>query len=214
MRAVFASVILVTACGGGTPEPEAPVAEETPAKADAPAADDSSADSESAEPSEPEPAAPSGPNPKEVLLRDEAVFVVNYTESDMGKKQEEKCEKSAKGDPAKKNKCMSAALKRVTREGFQFEKDEDGETIFYIRFAIVKEKRVVWNKVKAEIGEPKGKKVTITTSGADKAAMRKGKVPAEFELTVEDEYTIVVEDEDKGRIVYETRLGLFAEAEK
>ena len=206
MRAVLASFILVTACGGSTPEPEAPATEEKAAPADVPATDDSSADSESSEPAESEPAAPSGPNAKEVLLRDEAVFV--------GKKQEEKCEKSAKDDPAKKNKCMSAALKRVTREGFQFEKDEDGETLFYIRFAIVKEKRVIWNKVKAEIGEPKGKKITVKTSGPDKAAMRKGKVPAEFELTVEDEYTIVVEDEDKGRIVYETRLGLFAEAEK
>lgn len=197
----------LAACGGSTPEAEAPDAEEgTEAKSASDTADDAASE-ESTEAEAPEP---SGPDPRDVLLKDEAVFVINFTESDVGKAAEEKCEKQSKDDPAKRAKCMSAVMKRVTREGFSFQEDESGD-LYYIWFSIQKNKRLIHNKVKCELGEPKGNKITITTSGPDKAPRRKGKAPATIELEVQDEFTVIGEHPTKGRVVYETRLGLFEE---
>jgi len=204
------STLAVAACGGSTPEAEAPDAEESSEKAEKGDTGDEASGADSEEATEAEPPAPSGPDPRDVLLKDEAVFVINFTESDVGKAAEEKCEKQSKGDPAKRAKCMSAVMKRVTREGFAFQEDESGD-LYYIWFSIQKNKRLIHNKVKCELGEPKGNKITITTSGPDKAPRRKGKAPATIELEVQDEYTIISEDPSKGRVVYETRLGLFDE---
>lgn len=157
----------------------------------------------------PEEAA-AGPDPRDVLLRDEAAFVLNYQASDEGKAKVDACDKQAGGDPEKRAKCLSTLMKRVTREGFLFEKDAEG-VLHYVRFGIEGGNKVVYNHVLCELGKPDGNKVVVKTSGKDQAKRRQGQVPAEIELEVVDEFTVVANHSDKGRVVYDTRLGFFNE---
>jgi len=149
-----------------------------------------------------------GMSPVDVLLKEDAVFMLDFKKSDVGKKQEEACDQRAGDDPAKKANCMSAAMKKVNREGFLFEEDDEGQ-LWFVRVSVEGGKKVVYNQVKAELGEPSGKSVTVKTSGRDQAARRKGSVPGEFTINVPDEYTATIDDASKGKMVYELRLSLF-----
>ncbi|MBN1607525.1 MAG: hypothetical protein JW940_12890 [Polyangiaceae bacterium] len=162
---------------------------------------------ESAKEKEPAPTAAPKTSPAEVLQHPGAMFVINYRDSDMGKAKEAACEKKAAGDPAKKAACMTAASNAVKREGILFEQDDD-QNWWYVRFHIAKGKQVELNRVRCEFGKPQGSKITVRTSGADKARGAQGRVPSELEFDVPDEFTITLHDPQRGNIVYESKVGL------
>lgn len=204
---VLSCIALATACGGSGAEAAAPDSEGESAPA--------SADSAKAEkPAEPEPAPEPEPvkeepkqSARDTFVRAGTAYLLNFEKSDVGIAEKEKCAKKSKGDVAKEANCFSAVMNKTTREGFLFEQDEE-ENFWFIRFGLVKNVRTDYNKVPIEATDS-GKKVTIKTTGADKAARKKGKVPAEQVFTVVDEYTIEQEDADRGKLIYEPKLGLF-----
>ncbi len=200
----------LSACGGSAPQAEAPAED---AKADEPSdtAEDTKAGAEgseaAAEPEpEPEPE-PAGIDPKETIVREGTAFMMNISESDVGKKIEEKCAKQSGDDIAKLSNCRSREINRVDREGFLFEQ-KDGAW-WYVRFAIVKGAKIEYNKLQIEVGEPSGNKLTIKTVGKDKVR-RKGTVPPELNFEVPDEYTVILNDPSRGKLVFEPKMGLFA----
>lgn len=162
---------------------------------------------ESAEQKEPVPPPAAKTSPAEVLQHPGAMFIINYRDSDMGKAKEAACEKKAAGDPAKKAACMTAATNAVKREGILFEQDDE-QNWWYVRFHIAKGKQVELNRVRCEFGKPQGSKITVKTSGPDKARGAQGKVPGELEFDVPDEFTITLHDPQRGNIVYESKVGL------
>jgi hypothetical protein len=95
---------------------------------------------------------------------------------------------------------MTAALNQLDREGMLFEKKGD-ESVWYVRFNIVKGKQIIRSRVKAEIGKATGSKFTVTTSGTDS-------VPKELEFEMPDQYTLIYEHPKHGRQVYELRFDL------
>lgn len=205
---VLSCLAVCTACGGSAPEPAAPETESTEAAA--------GSESNKAEP-EPAPTAEPEPEPKkeearasarDTLVREGTAYLVNFEKSDVGAEEKEKCTKKSGGDVAKEANCYSKAMNKYTREGFLFEQDEE-EHWWYVRFGLVKNVRVDYNKVPVEASDSGGKSVTVKTTGADKAARKKGKVPAEMVFTVVDEYTIELTDAERGKLVYEPKLGLF-----
>ncbi len=213
----LACIWLLPACGGSQPEAEVPDdsaqtgAESNDGGDDTAAADESTAAAEEdaasdAEEEEAE-AKPAGKNPKDVLLREGTAFMLNHRESDIGKKAEEKCEKQSGDDVAKKANCLSKAINSMDREGVLF--DEDGEGWWYVRFAVVKGAKQEYNRVMVEPGEPSGNRITMKTSGKDKAKRRKGTVPSELNFEVPDEYTIILHDDSRGKLVFEPKMGLF-----
>lgn len=200
----------MTACGGSGAEPTTPDSEGESAASSDDAKAQPPADEPAAEP-EPEPE-PKKEEPKasalDTFVRSGTAYLMNFEKSDVGIAEKEKCVKKSKGDVAKEANCFSAVMNKTTREGFLFEQDEE-EHWWYIRFGLVKNVRTDYNKVAMEATDGGGKKVTIKTTGPDKAARKKGKVPAEMVFTVVDEYTIEYDDPDKGKMVYEPKLGLF-----
>jgi hypothetical protein len=204
----------LVACGGGQAQPET-AASETPETATSDSAPGKTGESSTEKPAEPAAEEPKEPaydaaNPKNVLLHEGTVFLLNHRESDIGKKAEEGCEKKSKGDVAKKANCLSAAINKMDREGFLFDEDAEGKW-WYIRIGIVKGAKVEYNKVLTEPGEPSGKRITIKTIGPDKAARKKGTVPTELQFEVPDEYRIILTDPDRGAMVFEPKMGLFNE---
>src|SRR5690606_9206787 len=112
------------------------------------------------------------------------------------------------GDVAKEANCFATAMNKYPREGILFE--TSGEDWVYVRFGLIKNARVDFNKVKVDIEEASGKQVVLTPSGPDKGSRRKGAVPKKLEFTVVDDYTIELMDQNRGKLVYEPKLGLFA----
>lgn len=191
------------ACGGSGAEPATPESEEPAPK-------------EAAKP-EPEPDPEPEPEPvkeappasaRDTLIRAENAYLLNFEKSDIGVSEKEKCAKKSNGDLAKEANCFSSAMNKHTREGFLFEQDDE-ENWWYVRFGLVKNVRVDYNKVRVEIGDSNAKTVTVKTTGPDKASRKKGKVPSEMVFNVIDEYTIELADPERGKLVFEPKLGLF-----
>jgi hypothetical protein len=205
---IISCVALTAACGGSGAEPATPDSEgESAAASDTSAVESPPA---KAEP-EPEPE-PAKVEPKasalDTFVRSGTAYLLNFEKSDVGVAEKEKCAKKSKGDVAKEANCFSTVMNKTTREGFLFEQDEE-EHWWYIRFGLVKNVRTDYNKVPVEAADSGSKKVTIKTTGADKAPRKKGKVPSEMVFDVIDEYTIEYQDADKGKMIYEPKLGLF-----
>lgn len=201
-------VLLSVACGGGNPEPQAPD-ESTEMTAPQAATEEPEAAEPVSESSEPLPQSDES-NPKNVLIRAGTAFLLNHRESDIGKQAEETCAKKSGDDVAKQANCLSAAINKMDREGFLFEEDEEGKWT-YVRFGIVKGVKVEFNRVEIEVGEPSGQKITLKTVGKDKAARKKGTVPSELQFEVPSEYTILLHDPSRGKLVFEPKMGLFNE---
>ncbi len=211
--------LALTACGGSAPPAESPAdqvaaggeegapseasADDSSESSDTASNDDSSSNDDTSDEANDEG------NPKNVLIREGTAFMLNHRDSDIGKAAEEKCEKSSKGDVAKKANCLSAAINKMDREGFLF--DEDAGAWWYVRFGIVKGAKVEFNRVQIEVGEPSGKELVIKTTGQDKASRRKGKVASELKFEVPDEYTIILHDDSRGKLIFEPKMGLFSE---
>jgi hypothetical protein len=200
-----------SAQGSGAATPESPAqadAKEAPAEQGASTSGTTTDQGgEGAEKKEASMPAASKTSPLEVLQQPGAMFIINYRHSDMGKAKEAACEKKSAGDPAKKAACMTAATNAVKREGIFFEQDDD-QNWWYVRFHITKGKRVELNRVRCEFEQPRGSKITVKTSGPDKARSAQGKVPSELEFDVPDEFRITLSDPVRGNIVYDSKVGL------
>jgi hypothetical protein len=201
---IVSCLAVAVACGGSGAEPATPEPEES---SPAPETEAPEAEPEAEPEPEPKPAEPTV-SARDTLVRAGTAYVLNFEKSDVGVAEKEKCTAKSKGDVAKEANCFSAAMNKQTREGFLFEQDEE-EHWWYIRFGLVKNVRVDYNKVPVEVSTESGKNVTLKVTGADKAARKKGKVPNELVFTVVDEYTVEYTDADRGKMIYEPKLGLF-----
>ena len=212
----IASMLAMASCGKGRPPAWAESeAEEPPAASDSSASEGSGedesalADTESASEESLYPAS-SETSPIDVLQQDGSAFMLNYRNSDMGPKKEESCEQQSGGDPAKKAKCFSAWVEAQEREAIMFFQQTDDKSWWYRRFVIRDNRPVELNRVKCEFGKPQGTRVTVTTSGPDKAAAPKGTVPGKLDLEVPDGFTVILHDPGRGKVVYDSKVGLFS----
>ncbi len=216
---------LLGGCAGSTPKADEPEAQEdSEASTDAedmPADDSESTGDEESEASgddESDSSADEGgtsasTEPAQRLLTQEGTsFLYDFSKSDAGKQAEERCEQSSGGDAAKKANCMNKATKAVKPQGFKFERDkENPDEWWFVRFEIKGNKPIEHNRVKAEFVDDTGKKITIKTKGPDKARGARGAVPASFDIELPDQYTLIIDEPGKGKMVYEPKLGLFDE---
>lgn len=166
---------------------------------------------EAAEDESAEEKAPEAPktSPLDVLQHKGAAFVINFRNSDIGQKKDEECEKKSGGDPAKKAKCVTAAVEQVGREGIMFYQQTDNNSWWLLRFNIEDNKPVPINRIQVEFDKPQGTKVKVKTVGPDKAKGAKGSVPSAFVIEVPDEFAITVHDPDRGKVVYDSKVNLF-----
>jgi hypothetical protein len=203
---------LTVACGGAGAEAETPADE----KGDEQATSDDSASEEMdeapVEEAAPEPEEVKVEGPRDILVREGTLFMLDFDKSDLGIKVNEDCEKKSKDDPAKKANCVSKAMDKIPREGVSFDEDDEGNW-WYIRFGVEKGVQVIYNKVQVEVGEPSGRNITLTPTGKDQAKRKKGTVPKELVFEVPDEYTVVLQDPTRGRMEFQPKLGLLEEGQ-
>jgi hypothetical protein len=194
------ATLALAACGAQSAEPEAPegeAAQEQAAEAEAEAAKETE---EKAEPELPDK------TPKQAITEEGTVFAFSFPDSDVGQKAEEDCVKKSKDDPEKKAKCMTKAREKFEGEGIRFKKDPEGKW-WWITFGKHKGKPADLHRVEFEFGEETPKQITLKLKGGDKGVKRMGNIPRELVIEVPDEYSIVIVDAQRGKLVYKTRVG-------
>jgi hypothetical protein len=202
------ATLALAACGAQSAEPEAPegeAAQEQAAEAEAEAAGESADEAAKETEEKAEPELPDK-TPKQAITEEGTVFAFSFPDSDVGQKAEEDCVKKSKDDPEKKAKCMTKAREKFEGEGIRFKKDPEGKW-WWITFGKHKGKPADLHRVEFEFGEETPKQITLKLKGGDKGVKRMGNIPRELVIEVPDEYSIVIVDAQRGKLVYKTRVG-------
>jgi len=147
---------------------------------------------------------------KDYLTAPDVVFMYSFKESDPGIKAEKACEDKSKGDNEKKASCIKAAQKRVSVDGYHFAQNDSGT--WYWEVVQVKSGVINYlHKVPIEFGKEADKTIEIKVVGKDEAKAAAGKLPSEVTFETPNAYQIVQEDSDKGKLVFEAKLGLLGD---
>jgi hypothetical protein len=147
---------------------------------------------------------------KDYLTAPDVVFMYAFKESDAGVKADKVCEEKSKGDNEQKGKCMNAARKKVSFDGYSFEQDESGK--WYWEVVKVNDAKISYlHKVPIEFGKETDKTVEIKVVGKDEAKGAKGGLPNEVTFETPNAYQIVQTESPDGKIVLEAKLGLLGD---
>jgi hypothetical protein len=213
---VLCAALFLSACGGSSPPAEEPKESSEPA-ADAPA--EKPVEEAPAEPKAEEKADPpksdasnsSGPTmtrtARDILTAPDTLFMFSFNESDVKGKAEEACEGKSKGDPKKRADCMTKEKAKIDADGVGF-KEEKGTWIF----STVKRRGKVLtyiHKVPFEFAKEEPNKVTLKITGKD-TGTKPAKFPNEITIEVPNDYQIVMNDPEHGKMVYEAKIGLLS----
>jgi hypothetical protein len=209
--------LLLVACGGSAPAPKEPEAEsEKPAAAESekPAED---AKAEEAKPEEKKDesaksdSSSSGPTitrtAKDIVTAPDTLFMFSFNESDVKQRAEEACEGRSKGDPKKRAECMTKEKGKIDSDGVGF-KQENGNWYF---LTIRRKGKVLTNlhKVAFEWGAETPNSVVLKITGKD-TGTKPGRFPNEVKIEVPNDYQIVLDDPEHGKMVYEAKIGLLS----
>ena len=211
---VLSLSLVAAACGGSsTPPAETPASASEKSAAAPKPAEPSKAEQEhaaeakaiaDAKAADPAAAQRSGREPREILELKDNVFFFSFEESDAKTAAEATCNKQGGNDPKKVAACMSKARAEFDGDGLRFTQDKAGDWWY----SVVKRKGKQLNnvhKVRYQYGDQSGSTVTIRPEGKDEGTGRWAKPPSEVKIEVPNEYRIVVQDPNKGKMVYEAK---------
>jgi hypothetical protein len=201
--ALFALSISFAGCGGSTPPPEPPPPAPEPTPPPAPTAE------APVEPPPPETPKEEPPPPrkaaKDVLLGEGWDFVLDFAQSDVKAKAEEDCKKKAKEDEKKLADCMSKAEADAANDRIKFAKD-DKDNWWFVSLGKQKGKEVIYTKVQVKLASEEPGKLTFTPEGKDTGKKPIKKLPTELAFEMPDEYQVVFNHPDHGKLVYRVKV--------
>jgi hypothetical protein len=213
---VLCAGLFLSACGGSTPAAEEPKASSEPT-ADAGAekpVEEAPAEpkaEETADPPKSDASSSSGPTmtrtARDILTAPDTLFMFSFNESDVKTTAEEACEGKSKGDPKKRADCMNKEKAKIDADGLGF-KEEKGTWIF----STIQRKGKVLNyihKVSFEFAKEEPNKLTLKITGRD-TGTKPTKFPNEITIEVPNDYQIVLNDPQHGKMVYEAKIGLLS----
>lgn len=190
-------------CGGGNgaaPPPETAASEEPPA----PAPEEPKAETPSEPPPKDEPAAPKK-TAKEIVTAPSTIFMLSLTDSDTKNQIDEDCGKKSKDDEKKKADCVTKAQAEVANDGVKFEED-DKKVWWMYYFGKAKGKEVIYSKLQFKIAKEDAAQLTLTPEGKDTGKKPIKKLPTELVIETPDEYTLVFNHPDRGKLVFKGKV--------
>lgn len=211
--------LLVSACGGSAPPPDtaadakkADSVAEPKADSDKAAAEKANASSDAKSPDTKKEDAPSSEpvitrTAQSRLTTPDVVFMFSFNESDVKAKAEKDCAEKSKGDAEKNGACMAAARKKVEADGYHFMKADDGQ--WYWLVIRQKGKALTYlHRVPIEFIKDSPTSVVLKPVGKDKGTAPFKSLPSEITIETPNDYQIVENDPQMGRVVYEAKMGL------
>jgi hypothetical protein len=214
------SLASLNACGGAPKEAEsADSAEEKsgdePSSDESASKDESSASDESAEKDEKdaeeekkdEPSVTR--SPKDLITAPDLAFMFSFNDSEPKAKAEEKCTAQSKDDPKKMAQCMTKERAKFDADGMMFKQNDKGAWE-WLTLRRKGSKIITLHRIEFEFGDEKKDGVTLKTSGKDRGSKPYVNVPRTIEIEVPNEFQIAIQDPTHGRLVYEAKIGIFA----
>jgi hypothetical protein len=198
----LAAGMCVTACGGSKPPAQAAAPPATVAPAPAEKTEKPSEATLEKAPAE----APRARKPaRDFLLGSGWDFVLSFADSDLKEKADAQCEKKAKGDEAAKAKCMSQALADVAADRLKLTTDDRGGT-WFVYVGRKGGKDVVYTKLQYKLEKDEPDKLVLSPVGKDQGRQPMKKLPSEIVLEMPDEYAVVFQHPDRGKLVFSVKV--------
>jgi hypothetical protein len=212
------SLASLSACGGAPKEAEsADSTEETSGDEESgdesASKDESSASEEPAEKKEEPAETKEEPkvtrSPKDLITAPDLAFMFSFNDSEPKAKAEEKCTAQSKDDPKKMAQCMTKERAKFDADGMMFKQNDKG-VWEWLTLRRKGSKIITLHRIEFEFGEEKKDGVTLKTAGKDRGSKPYVNVPRTVEIEVPNEFQIAVQDPTHGRLVYEAKIGIFA----
>jgi hypothetical protein len=146
--------------------------------------------------------------PMELITNPTTLFVFNFSESDAGKAAQEKCE-AAGGERREIAACLQKARDKVPVESVRFVK-KNGE-YWWVTFNRYKGNLLKWHLIQFQVGEEQGDRVTLKPLGKDKGIAPMAKIPRSLEVELPNDYSIILNDKEFGKMSFDTKFGKFEE---
>ncbi|MBI5533136.1 MAG: hypothetical protein HY898_10495 [Deltaproteobacteria bacterium] len=209
---VFAVILAAAACGGPPPAaPTPPVASAKPAPPAAPPA------SASAEPEPPKvenkmgtPSADDAmkptQKPRDIVTMADALFLLAFENSEVGKAAEKKCNASG-GNPDAVAACMATARDKIQVNAIRFKPDA-AKNWWWTSMQKKGNSLVILHRVMFDFGDETDRTIVIKPKGGDQGMAKWVNVPREVKIEAVNDYTIAIQDPQFGKLLYEAKLGL------
>lgn len=146
--------------------------------------------------------------PLELITNPTALFVFNFSESDVGRAAREKCD-AAGGERSEIAACLQKARDKVPVESLRFVKKK-GEH-WWVTLNRYKGNLIKWHLIQFQVGEEKSDRVTLKPMGKDKGIAPMARVPRSLEIELPNDYSIVLNDPEFGKMSFDTKFGKFEE---
>jgi hypothetical protein len=146
--------------------------------------------------------------PMELITNPTALFVFNFSESDMGIAAKEKCE-AAGGERSEIVTCLQKVRDKVPVESVRFVK-KNGE-YWWLTFNRYKGNLLKWHVIQFQVGQEQDDRVTLKPMGKDKGIAPMARIPRSLEIELPNDYSIVLNDKEFGKMSFDTKFGKFEE---
>lgn len=146
--------------------------------------------------------------PLELITNPTALFVFNFNESDVGVAAKEKCE-AAGGARSEIAACLEKARSKVPVESLRFVKKK--AEYWWVTLNRYKGNLLKWHLIQFEIGEEKDDRLTLKPMGKDKGIAPMAKIPRSLVIELPNDYSIVLNDPEFGKMTFDTKFGKFEE---
>ncbi len=213
---------LVLGCGGGaTPPAEAPDEAQPPAAPAKPApppetakADDETAEATKSDDGKTEKSEEGADTnafqldrpPREIVTAEDTSFELNYTASEVGERDEKRCEEESGGDPKANADCKREARNKVPTLIQRFV--EKNKVWYWLTYERRGNQLITLHRITFQFGEDAANTVTIKPMGKDQGLAPLSPVPRKVVITVPNSYSIQMDDPKFGKLSFSAKIGL------
>lgn len=145
--------------------------------------------------------------PLDLLSAPNVTFILNFSESEAGVRAKAECEEQFGDDPRESRACIAKARSKVAIEFTRFVKDEAGQW-WWITYNRYKGNLLKWHKIQFTPGEETAESIVIKPFGKDKGIAPMASVPRSVTIDFPNDYSIVVDDREYGKLVFDAKIGL------
>jgi hypothetical protein len=150
---------------------------------------------------------------KDYLTAPDIVFKFSFKESDVGAKADKDCYEKTKGEGKKMADCMTAAQKKTVVDDYHFKQDDNGS--WFLLAMRTKGSAISWtHRLPIEFTKEADKSCTVKITGPDKGQAPWRNPPSEITFEVPNEYQIVQNDPELGKLVFEAKISTLGDGTK
>jgi hypothetical protein len=144
--------------------------------------------------------------PLELITNPSVLYVFNFSESAAGQSAKERCDESSDGAPDQLAACLQKARSKVPVESARFIKKGKDE-YWWVTLNRYRGNLLKWHVIQFQVGEETNDRVVLKPMGKDKGIAPMTNIPRSLEIDLPNDYSIVLNDPEFGKMVFEAKFG-------